>query len=160
MGDTDQEVSDEQREDDEREDGEQGGDEQGGGTSAADRDAAKDEIKKLEEGDPPKDLEDWPEGAAKYETFGGPEGEHGYHEGPEEKLGPSSLRHREDGTVEVAGERVDNPDEYKSDPIPGGPTDPEAPRDLTTEKIRGQDASSSDEDDDEEEKESGEESDE
>ena len=122
-----------------------------GSTQAADRDSAKEEIQKLEEGDPPKDLEDWPEGAAKYETFGGAEGDHGYHEGPEEKLGPSSLRHREDGSVEVAGEKVDNPDEYKGDPIPGGPTDPDAPKDLTTEKIRGQssDDDSESENDDE-----------
>jgi hypothetical protein len=26
----------------------------------------------------------------------------------------------------VKGEKVDNPDDYKGDPIPGGPTDPEA----------------------------------
>jgi hypothetical protein len=46
------------------------------------------------------------------------------------------VRHREDGSVEVAGEEVDDPDEYKGEPIPGGPTDPNAPkisgeRDLT-----------------------------
>ena len=88
------------------------------------QDEAKEEMEKLEE-DPPEKLEDWPDDAAKYETFGGPEGEHGYHEGPEEeKLGPSSLRHKEDGGVTIAGEEVDDPDEYKSDPIPGGPTDP------------------------------------
>src|SRR3954470_18994231 len=101
------------------------------------REQARDKVKELEEGDPPSDLEDWPDDAAKYETFGGPEGEHGYHEGPEEeKLGPSSLRHGEDGGVTIAGEEVDDPDEYKGDPIPGGPTDPDAPQDLTTQKIR------------------------
>src|SRR3954449_11000543 len=101
------------------------------------REQARDKVKELEEGDPPSDLEDWPDDAAKYETFGGPEGEHGYHEGPEEeKLGPSSLRHHEDGKVTVAGDEVDEPDEYKGDPIPGGPTDPDAPQDLTTQKIR------------------------
>jgi hypothetical protein len=88
---------------------------------------AKDEVKQLEEEGPPEALEDWPGGKAKYETFGGPEGEHGYHEGPEEKLGPSSLRHHEDGNVTIEGEQVDNPDEYKGDPIPGGPTDPDTP---------------------------------
>ena len=88
---------------------------------------ARDEVKKLEEEGPPADLEDWPGGRAKYETFGGPEGEHGYHEGPEEKLGPSSLRHHEDGSVTIEGEEVDNPDEYKGEPIPGGPTDPDSP---------------------------------
>src|SRR3954447_1991299 len=101
------------------------------------REQARDKVKELEEGDPPKDLEDWPDDAAKYETFGGPEGEHGYHEGPEEeKLGPSSLRHGEDGSVSIAGDEVDDPDEYKGKPIPGGPTDPDAPQDLTTQKIR------------------------
>src|SRR3954449_8037986 len=103
------------------------------------REQARDKVKELEEGDPPSDLEDWPDDAAKYETFGGPEGEHGYHEGPEEeKLGPSSLRHHEDGKVTVAGDEVDEPDEYKGEPIPGGPTDPDASQDLTSKKIREQ----------------------
>jgi hypothetical protein len=88
---------------------------------------AKEEMKKLEEEGPPDDLEDWPDGQAKYETFGGAEGDHGYHEGPEQKLGPSSLRHHEDGKVTVEGEEVDDPDEYKGKPIPGGPTDPDSP---------------------------------
>src|SRR3954469_6284770 len=116
------------------------------------REQARDKVQELEEGDPPKDLEDWPDDAAKYETFGGPEGEHGYHEGPEEeKLGPSSLRHKEDGGVTIAGDEVDDPDQYKSDPIPGGPTDPDAPQDLTTQKIRedqGRDLESEDGDSD------------
>ena len=86
---------------------------------------AKQEVQQLEE-DPPEKLEDWPDGKAKYETFGGPEGEHSYAEGPEQNLGPDSVRHREDGGVEVGGEEVDNPDEVKSEPIPGGPTDPDA----------------------------------
>ena len=103
------------------------------------REHARDKIEELEQGEPPENLEDWPDDAAKYETFGGPEGEHGYHEGPEEeKLGPSSLRHKEDGGVAIAGEEVDDPDEYKGDPVPGGPTDPDAPQDLTTQKIRGE----------------------
>jgi hypothetical protein len=120
----------------------EGGDEKGEEAQKAqekeeEREQARDKVKELEEGDPPSDLEDWPDDAAKYETFGGPEGEHGYHEGPEEeKLGPSSLRHGEDGSVKIAGEEVDDPDEYKGDPIPGGPTDPDAPQDLTTQKIR------------------------
>ena len=83
-------------------------------------------LKDLEE-DPPKDLKDWPDDENKYETFGGAEGDHGYEEGPEAKLGPSGLRHKEDGSVEIDGEEVDDPDEYKGEPIPGGPTDPEAP---------------------------------
>jgi hypothetical protein len=87
---------------------------------------AKEEVKKLE-GDPPRKLEDWPSGKAKYETFGGPEGLHGYHEGPEAKLGPDSVRHREDGSVEISGEETENPEQYKGDPVPGGPTDPRGP---------------------------------
>ena len=100
------------------------------------RESAKEKIKELEEGDPPGKLEDWPDDAAKYETFGGPEGQHSYEDGPERKLGPSSLRHHEDGKVSIEGEEVDDPDEYKGEPIPGGPTDPNASQDLTTEKIR------------------------
>lgn len=84
-----------------------------------------DEIKRLEE-DPPDRLEDWPSGKAKYMTMGGPEGQSGYEEGPTSKLGPSELRYHEDGNVTVGGEPVDNPDEFKGDPIPGGPTDPTA----------------------------------
>jgi hypothetical protein len=86
---------------------------------------AKEEIHQLEE-DPPEKLEDWPDGQAKYETFGGAEGDHSYDEGPEAKLGPDSVRHRDDGSVEVGGEEVDDPDEFKGEPIPGGPTDPKA----------------------------------
>jgi hypothetical protein len=99
------------------------------------REEAKEEVRKLEE-DPPEKLEDWPSGPAKYETFGGPEHETSYEEAATSKLGPAEVRHREDGSVEVAGEDVDDPEEYKGEPIPGGPTDPNAPkisgeRDLT-----------------------------
>ncbi len=89
------------------------------------KEEARQEIEQLED-DPPGKLEDWPEGKAKYETFGGPEGEHSYDEGPEKNLGPDSLRHHEDGSVTVRGDEADDPDEYKGDPIPGGPTDPSA----------------------------------
>ena len=88
---------------------------------------AKQEMHELEEGDPPEKLEDWPDGRAKYLTYGGPEGTAGYDEGPTAKLGPSSLEHHEDGSVSVEGEKVDNPDDYKGEPIPGGPSDPDAP---------------------------------
>lgn len=107
---------------------------------------AKEEVKQLED-DPPENLEDWPRGKAMYETFGGPEGQdHAYHEGPEEKLGPDSLRHREGGEVEIAGEKVDNPEEYKGEPIPGGPTDPSSP-DAPGEKAEEDDGSSGGESD-------------
>jgi hypothetical protein len=99
------------------------------------RQAAREKMDEIEE-EPPAKLEDWPDDAAKYETFGGAEGEHSYDEGPEAKLGPSSLRHLEDGGVTIEGQKVDDPDKYKGEPIPGGPTDPDAPQDLTTQKIR------------------------
>jgi hypothetical protein len=91
---------------------------------------AKEEMKALEEGDPPEKLEDWPGGKAKYQTYGGPDsGEGGYEDGATAKLGPSNLRHHEDGSISIDGEEVDDPDEYKGEPIPGGPTDPHAPPD-------------------------------
>ncbi len=80
------------------------------------------------EDDSPEKLEDWPEGQAKYKTFGGPEGDTGYDEGPTASLGASDERHHTDGSVTVDGEKVDNPEDYKGDPIPGGPTDPDTPK--------------------------------
>jgi len=59
----------------------------------------------------------------------GAEGEEGYDEAATQKLGPSSLRHHEDGSVTIEGEEVDDPEEYKGEPIPGGPSDPDAPPD-------------------------------
>src|SRR3954454_65477 len=84
---------------------------------------AKEEMRELEEGDPPEKLEDWPEGKAKYETYGGPDSESSYDEGPTSKLGPADLEYQEDGSIEIEGEKVDNPDDYRREPIPGGPTD-------------------------------------
>jgi hypothetical protein len=107
-------------------------------------DDAKEEIQQLEE-DPPEKLEDWPDGQAKYETFGGAEGDHSYDEGPEAKLGPDSVRHHEDGSVEVAGEKADDPDEFKGEPIPGGPTDPDAKNNPDEQRLADDDE---DEDDD------------
>ncbi len=60
-------------------------------------------------------------------TLGGVEGEKGYEDGPTKNLGPSDLRHHMDGSVTIGGEEVDNPDDYKGEPIPGGPTDPNTP---------------------------------
>ena len=84
---------------------------------------AKETVRKLED-EPPAKLEDWPDDKAKYETFGGAEGDESYEESVTSKLGPSSLRFREGGAVEIEGEEVENPEEYKGPPIPGGPTDP------------------------------------
>jgi hypothetical protein len=100
------------------------------------RDKAKEKMKELEE-NPPEKLEDWPDDAAKFETFGGPDGDKSYDEAVTSKLGPSSLRHHEDGSVTIEGEKVDNPEDYKGEPIPGGPTDPDAPQDSTTRRVRG-----------------------
>jgi hypothetical protein len=108
-----------------------------------DPDEKSETMQKLEE-DPPKDLKDWPDDEDKYQTFGGPEGDHGYEEGPEAKLGPSGLRHHEDGSVEIDGEKVDDPEEYKSDPIPGGPTDPNATGPDVDNKAKDQDEDDSD----------------
>ena len=87
---------------------------------------AREEMRRLEEQGPPEKLEDWPDGQAKYQTFGGPDGQSGYDEGPTSELGPADLRYHEDGTITVAGEEVENPDDYRGDPIPGGPTDDES----------------------------------
>jgi hypothetical protein len=104
---------------------------------------AKEEVQQLEE-DPPDKLEDWPDGKAKYETFGGAEGDHSYADGPETNLGPDSVRHHEDGTVEVGGEEVDDPDEFKGEPIPGGPTDPDAKSNPDEQRLADEDSSEGD----------------
>ena len=126
--------------------------------AAEEEEQAKQKVKDLEE-DPPAKLEDWPDDKAKYETFGGAEGNEGYEESVTSKLGPSSLRYREDGGVEIEGKEVDDPDEYKAEPIPGGPTDPRmkgvrayGEPDLTEETSLDVDAKVSDDDSDEEEK--------
>src|SRR3954454_25231949 len=86
---------------------------------------AKEKMEEIEQ-NPPEKLEDWPDDEAKYETFGGSEDQSEYDERHEKALGEHSVRHHGDGKVEVKGEEVDNPDEYKGDPIPGGPPDPDA----------------------------------
>ena len=48
------------------------------------RDAAREKMDELEK-DPPDKLEDWPDDAAKYETFGGAEGDHSLRERPQTK---------------------------------------------------------------------------
>lgn len=88
-------------------------------TIAEDEDTARAQIDKMEEEGPPENLGDWPRGKAMYLSFGGAEGEQGYEEGPARQMGPSSLRHHADGSVEVRGEMVENPDEYKSDQTVG-----------------------------------------
>ena len=116
---------------------------------------AKKVMEELEEGDPPDKLEDWPGGKAKYQTYGGPDsGDGGYEDGATSKLGPSNLRHHEDGSVTIDGEKVDDPEDYKGEPIPGGPSDPDAPPDPAMigsendEKDSGSDSDSDDEEPD------------
>ena len=125
----------------EREEPQQSGDGERGGAAERAREKedawqqASEKIRKLgEEDEPPTDLKDWPDDEAKYITYGGGEGDHGYDEGPEKKLGPSSLERHEDGSISIEGEKVDNPDDYKGEPIPGGPTDPNAPKLAGEEK--------------------------
>ena len=67
-----------------------------------------------------------------------------------QKLGPSSLRHHEDGSVTIEGEEVDDPEEYKGEPIPGGPSDPDAPPDPAMVGEEDEDASKDDDSDDKE----------
>lgn len=139
----DEEGHDEERQDEEGQNDPQAGDGDEGKSDKQKLDEeyeqAKQEVKDLED-DPPQALDEWPSGKAKYETFGGPEGGHGYHEGPEENLGPSSLRHHEDGSVSIEGDEVDDPDEHKGEPIQGGPTDPDTPN-LQSDKAEPEDSS-------------------
>jgi hypothetical protein len=86
--------------------------------------SAAEEMRELEK--PPTDLKDWPSGPAMYLTYGNEEGEL-YGKGVTAKLGPANLQRFSDGSVAIDGEKVDNPDDYKGEPIAGGPTDPNAP---------------------------------
>lgn len=95
---------------------------------------AREKIKDMEE-NPPKDLKDWPDGKAKYVTMGGSEGDKNWDEGPTSKLGPSGVEYQEDGTVTVDGEEVDNPDDFKGDPIPlASDIEPNEPAEGTDDK--------------------------
>ncbi len=131
MSDDEQQVEERTDETEASSDGEEPSAEERAKQVAEEEEKAKEEMREMEQQDAeelPQDLEDWPSGKAKYETFGGPEGQHSYDEGPETKLGPSSLRHHEGGdTVTVEGEEVDDAQKFKGDPVPGGPTDQNSP---------------------------------
>ena len=88
---------------------------------------AAEEMRVLEEGEPPTDLKDWPTGPAMYLTYGNKENEL-YGVGVTAKLGPANLQRFSDGSIAIDGEKVDNPEDYKGEPIAGGPTDPDAPK--------------------------------
>lgn len=82
----------------------------------ADHDEGREEMRRFEEQDElPSDLSKWPDGEAKNRTFAAEEDE-AYGEGLTAKLGPELTRH-EDGSVSIDGEKVDNPDDYKAEPI-------------------------------------------
>jgi hypothetical protein len=83
-------------------------------------------MRKLEAGDAPTDLKDWPSDSAMYKTYG--EDDQPYGEGQTANLGPSDLARYADGSISIKGKKVDNPDDYKGQPIPGGPTDPDSPK--------------------------------
>ena len=93
----------------------------GGGRNEA-RDAET--MRKLEAGEAPTELKDWPSDSAMYKTYGS-EDDEPYGEGQTAKLGPSELVRHADGSISIRGEKVDNPEDYKGKPIPGGPTDPD-----------------------------------
>jgi hypothetical protein len=88
------------------------------------RDLAQEEMRVLEAGDVPTEREGWPGGPAQYLTYGSEDDQYGT--GVTAKLGPADVRHYADGSVSVAGEMVDNPRDYKGEPLIGGPTDPGA----------------------------------
>ena len=81
-------------------------------------------MRVLEIGEPPMDLKDWPSGPAKYLTYGSNAENEIYGEGLTANLGPANLRRFADGSIAIDGEQVDNPDDYRGEPLLGGPTDP------------------------------------
>ena len=85
---------------------------------------AAEEMRVLEAGDPPADLADWPSGPAKYLTYGmdGSDENAAYGDGVTAKLGPANLERHADGSIVIDGKKVDNPEDYKGEPIAGGPT--------------------------------------
>jgi hypothetical protein len=97
-----------------------------GAKKDAEREHAQEEMRELEAGDAPTKLEDWPGGPAKFLTYGNDDDEP-YGDGVTAKIGPPDLRRYADGSVSIGGEKVDNADDYKGEPLPGGPTDPAAP---------------------------------
>ena len=80
--------------------------------------AAHEEMDRLAEADElPSDPSDWPTGKAKFLTLGGSDDPDRYGEGATEKLGPAEVVHEADGSISVAGEQVDNPEDYKAESI-------------------------------------------
>lgn len=70
------------------------------------------EMREFEQQDElPSDLKQWPDGKAKFVTLG-EDDDAPYGEGGTAKLGPP-VKHHEDGSVSVNGEKVDDPEKYK-----------------------------------------------
>jgi hypothetical protein len=91
-----------------------------GGSELDEHAQAEQEMREFEQADEvPKDPQDWPDGKAKYVTFGG-DSDEPYGEGPTSKLGPGQLVRHDDGSVTVDGEEVDDPSEFKGEPIRSG----------------------------------------
>ena len=93
---------------------------------ADERELAQEEMQTLEAGNVPTEHDGWPSGPAQYLTYGS--GDDQYGTGVTAKLGPADVRHYADGSVSVGGEMVDNPGDFKGEPLIGGPTDPGTPR--------------------------------
>jgi hypothetical protein len=107
--------------------------------SQDEHDNARDEMDRMEAADSvPSDPRDWPSGKSKFLTFGrGADDRYG--DGATAKLGPAEVTHHAGGSVSVSGKLVDNPKDYKGEPIPGGPTDPGAAK-LARETKRSPEA--------------------
>jgi hypothetical protein len=67
----------------------------------------------------PHDPREWPAGKASYLTYGKDE-DMAYGEGATGRIGPAEVKHHDDGSVSVAGKKVDDPEAYKGKPITGG----------------------------------------
>jgi hypothetical protein len=81
---------------------------------------AAEEMREFEKQDDlPSDLSAWPDGKAKFVTFG-EQDDSAYGEGMTEKLGPAEVGRHEDGSVTISGEPVDDPDEHKAEPVRSG----------------------------------------
>ena len=89
------------------------------GEELSEHEKAAQQMREFEQSDElPKDLSQWPDGKAKYITFG-EEDDDAYGEGATAKLGPAEVAHHEDGSVTVGGEEA-NAEDYKGEPISGG----------------------------------------
>jgi hypothetical protein len=81
-----------------------------------DRVDGREELRKFAEQEKlPSDPREWPGGKGKFVTFA--EGDDKpYGEGDTAKIGPQVIYH-DDGSATVDGKKVDNPEDYKGEPI-------------------------------------------